>query len=61
MRRRLLYLHARDPSLRSEVIGWAEHPGEEPGGESRERPHGSVLAAIKDGWRGILFPQQQKA
>jgi len=58
MRQRLLYLHAREPSVRSEVIGWAEHPGEEPGGESRERPYPSVLAAIEDGWRALHFPQQ---
>lgn len=58
MRQRLLYLHAREPSVRSEVIGWAEHPGEEPGGEAPERPYRSVLAAIEDGWRAIHFPQQ---
>ena len=46
-RQRLLYLHVREPSVRSEVIGWAEHPGEEPGGESRERPYPSVLAATR--------------
>lgn len=58
MRQRLLYLHAREPSVRSEVIGWAKHPSAEPDSESRERPYGSVLAAIEDGWRAIHFPQQ---
>ena len=58
VRQRLLYLHAREPSVRSEVIGWAEHPGEELGGELGERPYPTVLAAIEDGWRAIHFPQQ---
>jgi hypothetical protein len=57
-RQRLLYLHAREPSVRSEVIGWAEHPGEDPGGLPQERPYPTVLAALEDGWRAIHFPQQ---
>ncbi len=55
---RLLYLHAREPSVTSAVIGWAEHPGEDPGGAEPERPYPTVVAALADGWRCIHFPQQ---
>ena len=57
-RQRLLYLHARDPSVTADVIGWAEHPGEDPGGVDPVRPYATVVAAIQDGWRAIHFPQQ---
>jgi hypothetical protein len=57
-RQRLLYLHTREPSVRAEVIGWAEHPGEDPGGLPAERPYPTVLAALEAGWRAIHFPQQ---
>ena len=55
---RLLYLHAREPSVTSQVIGWAEHPGEDPGGAEPARPYPTVVAALADGWRCIHFPQQ---
>jgi hypothetical protein len=58
VRQRLLYLHAREPSVTSQVIGWAEHPGEDPGGLPPQRPYPDVLAALADGWRCIHFPQQ---
>ena len=57
-RQRLLYLHAREPSVTADVIGWVEHPGEDPGGVPSERPYPTVLAALEDGWRAIHFPQQ---
>jgi hypothetical protein len=57
-RQRLLYLHAREPSVTSEVIGWAQHPGSNAGAEAGERPYATVLAAIEDGWQAIHFPQQ---
>ncbi len=57
-RQRLLYLHAREPSVTAEVIAWAEHPSEDPGGLPPARPYPTVLAAIADGWRAIQFPQQ---
>ncbi len=57
-RQRLLYLHAREPALTSEVIAWAEHPGADPGALAPERPYATVLDAIQDGWQAIHFPQQ---
>ena len=58
LRQRLLYLHTREPSVTSQVIGWAEHPGEDPGGLPPQQPYPTVLAALADGWRAIHFPQQ---
>jgi hypothetical protein len=55
---RLLYLHCREPAVTSQVIGWAVHPGQDPGGEEPQRPYSTVLEAIADGWRAIHFPQQ---
>jgi hypothetical protein len=57
-RQRLLYLHAREPSVTSAVVGWAEHPGEDPGGVKPVPPYNSVLEALADGWQAIHFPQQ---
>lgn len=57
-RQRLLYLHAREPSVHSGVIGWAQHPGTDAGAEAGECPYATVLAAIEDGWQAIHFPQQ---
>lgn len=58
LRQRLLYLHARDPSVTEEVIAWAEHPGTDPGAMPVERPYATVLEAMEDGWQIIHFPQQ---
>lgn len=57
-RQRLLYLHAREPSVTSSVVGWAEHPGEDVGGETPVPPYNTVLEALADGWQAIHFPQQ---
>lgn len=57
-RQRLLYLHVRDPSVTGSVVGWAEHPGEDPGGVTPVPPYNSVLEALADGWQAIHFPQQ---
>ncbi|MBM3946734.1 MAG: hypothetical protein FJ315_04970 [SAR202 cluster bacterium] len=54
----LLYLHARDPSVTSDVLGWARYPGEDPGGVDPVRPYPTVVAAMAAGWRVIHFPQQ---
>ena len=58
VRQRLLYLHAREPSVTAEVIAWAEHPFVDLGASAPERPYSTVLAAIEDGWQAIHFPQQ---
>ena len=65
MRQRLLYLHATTPSIRSQVIGMAEH---EPVAESvteitpaeaEQWPYDTVHDAILDGWQVIHFPDQR--
>lgn len=56
-RQRLLYLHAREPSVTSAVVGWA-FPGEDPGGVKPLLPYNTVLEALADGWQAIHFPQQ---
>ncbi|MCJ8329806.1 MAG: hypothetical protein HRT89_09595 [Lentisphaeria bacterium] len=63
-RQRVLYLHARKPSLRAPVLGAALH---EPVADSVteidpepvELPYPTVHAAIVDGWRVIHFPDQR--
>lgn len=58
LRQRLLYLHCKDMAPTAEVIAWAFHPADDPGGEAVPRPYATVLAALDDGWRVIHFPQQ---
>ena len=63
-RQRILYLHAKSPSIRSPLIGFAIH---EPVADSvtqidpenEEFPYESVHDAVIDGWRVIHFPQQR--
>ena len=59
-RQRLLYVHTREPSVHSEIIGMAEH---EPVVGQRDRlrtrkdwPFGTVQEAMADGWHVIHFP-----
>lgn len=61
-RQRLLYLHTREPSVTSAVIAMVEH---DPAAAPRELspfqdewPYDSVLAAMRDGWQVIHFPNQ---
>ena len=62
-RQRLLYLHASNPSIYSELIGGALHEPES-GAITQidpmapELPYNSVHEAVTDGWRVIHFPQQ---
>ena len=60
LRQRLLYVHTREPSVHSEIIGMAEH---EPVVGQRDRlrtredwPYGTVQEAMADGWHVIHFP-----
>lgn len=63
-RQRLLYLHARTPSVFSEILGCTPIeplPGYSVGisaGEA-EWPYSSVHDAIIDGWQVVQFPHQQ--
>jgi hypothetical protein len=61
-RQRLLYLHAKGPSITAPIIGMAEHEpvaGYKDLIRSRaEWPYNTVHDAIVDGWQVIHFPQQ---
>ncbi len=61
-RQRLLYLHARGPTITAPIIGMAEHepvPGYKDLIRTRtEWPYNTVHDAIVDGWQVIHFPQQ---
>lgn len=57
-RQRLLYLHAKEPSIHSEVIAWDEHPAPGGAGDRPDPPYESVFMAMQDGWQVIHFPQQ---
>jgi hypothetical protein len=58
VRHRLLYLHAKEPAVESEVIGWAINSPPAQAGIAPTCPYGTVARAIADGWRVIHFPQQ---
>jgi len=59
-RQQLLCLWAFTPGLGSKILAWALYDGasdEDPRpGEESEPPYGSVLAAMRDGWRVISVP-----
>ena len=62
LRQRLLVLYLQNSCLTSEVVVWAEYDGtgrEDFQGDEREPPYRSVLAAMRDGWRVIKFPEVQ--
>jgi hypothetical protein len=63
-RQRLLYLHARTPSVFSEIIGYT--PIEPIAGyrveiaaEVQKWPYDTVHDAIVDGWQVVQFPHHQ--
>lgn len=65
-RQRLLYLHARTPSVFSEILGYTSiEPTEgfqvEISGEAFAWPYNTVHDALVDGWRIIQFPHLQSA
>ncbi len=61
-RQRLLYLHARGPSVTAPIIGMAEHEpiaGVKDTIRTRTNwPYNTVQEAMIDGWQVIHFPQQ---
>ncbi len=62
LRQRLLVLYLQNACLTSEVVVWAEYDGtghSDFEGDDREPPYASVLAAMRDGWRVIKFPEIQ--
>ena len=61
-RQKILVLYLRDPNLNSRVGAWTIYDGtgkeQTVTGNSDEPPYGSVVEAMKDGWRVIQLPQQ---
>ena len=63
-RQRLLYLHARSPSVFSDIIGYTQiEPTEgfqvEISGGAFEWPYATVHDALVDGWQIVQFPHLQ--
>lgn len=63
-RQRLLYLHARNPSVFSEILGYTRiEPTEgfrvEISGGEFEWPYATVHDALVDGWQIVQFPHLQ--
>jgi hypothetical protein len=65
IRQRLLVLYLSDCSLESEVVAWARYDGASErdfdGTREDNPPYASVLAAMRDGWRVIKFPEMPAA
>ncbi len=60
-RQKLLVMYLHNSDLGSGVCGWAVYDGtgneKHSSGDADEPPYGSVLEAMRDGWRVIQFPQ----
>lgn len=63
LRQQLLILHLSEPSLESATCAWATFDATLPpsarqmqSGDGDTPPYGSVLAAMRDGWRVIQLP-----
>ena len=65
-RQRLLYLHARTPSVFSDILGFTQiEPTEgfqvEISGGEFEWPYATVHDALIDGWQIVQFPHLQSS
>jgi hypothetical protein len=62
VRQQLLVLYLQHPDLNSSPGAWSMYDGagreEHTTGDSEQPPYPSVVAAMRDGWRVIQFPQQ---
>jgi hypothetical protein len=62
LRQKLLVLYLQHPDLNSSPGAWSEYDGtaevQPTTGQSEAPPYPSVVAAMRDGWRVIQFPQQ---
>jgi len=65
LRQRLLVLYLSNCSLDSEIVAWARYDGasdrEFDGAREADAPYASVLAAMRDGWRVLKFPEMHPA
>ena len=61
-RQKILILYSGTPDLRSAIGAWTIYDGtskeHHTTGDSDSPPYDSVLAAMRDGWRVVQFPQQ---
>ena len=62
LRQKILVLCTHTPDLKSAVVAWSIYDGtgreDHTTGDSEEPPYSSVLAAMRQGWRVMQFPQQ---
>ena len=61
-RQTLLYLYSKSTNLRSSLGAWALYDpaaADEPALPSQDAPYGSVLDAVRDGWRIVQFPRPE--
>ena len=61
-RQTLLYLYSKSTNLRSSLGAWAFYDpsaADEPVLPSQDAPYGSVLDAVRDGWRIVQFPRPE--
>ncbi|MCE9589856.1 MAG: hypothetical protein K8S99_04965 [Planctomycetes bacterium] len=62
LRQQILILYLSTSDLASNVCAWSIYDGTgketHTSGDSDKPPYGSVLEAMKDGWRVIQLPQQ---
>ncbi|MBM3213601.1 hypothetical protein FJZ36_01575 [Candidatus Poribacteria bacterium] len=62
LRQKLLVLYLHTPDLYGSVVAWTQYDGTgrdaHTSGDSETPPYASVVAAMRDGWRVIQFPQQ---
>ena len=61
LRQRLLVLYTQTNCPTSEVVAWSEYDGtgRDEYADRDERPYHDVVAAMRDGWRVIKFPDIQ--
>lgn len=61
LRQRLLVLYTQTNCPTSEVVAWSEYDGtgKDAFAELEDRPYHDVVAAMRDGWRVIKFPDVQ--
>jgi hypothetical protein len=62
LRQKLLVIYAHSPDLNSRTVAWSLFDGTQDRqpftAAEDDPPYASVVAAMRDGWRVIQFPQQ---
>jgi hypothetical protein len=63
LRQRLLVLYTQTNCPTSEVVAWSEYDGtgRDAFADLEERPYHDVVAAMRDGWRVIKFPDVRES